>query len=66
MEETIPESIETKAARDALWEALDITGAPSDITRAIEALIEAKITDAIEYAADRIERQIATSIRSGV
>ena len=57
----IPESAETRAARDVLAFHLNgEVGHPGRVAWAISVLIEAKIVDAIEFMADRAEEQVAT------
>lgn len=56
----IPESDETLKAREALFDRLEgEVGYPRLVMVAIADLIDAKIADAVEYAADRVEQRTA-------
>ncbi len=64
---TIPESDETLKAREELFDLLQHeVGRPRLIMRAVADLIDAKIADAVEFAADRVEAKVAASRSSHV
>lgn len=58
--EEIPESDETKAAKAKLEQRLEFAfpAAPWAVMEAVDVLIQSRIADAIEYASNRVQKQI--------